>query len=148
MVAKERLMPRNLMTLFLLLAGCLACAGRAFAQGDVLYPGSTVQGDVLRGEGVAYKGAAVFYLNAAKARSIDADTRMRFNEYVYRSYQEYLRQRARRIAGKAAGRNANLVEVQRRLREDPTELDIAGGDALNVALADLADPAISPALLG
>ena len=71
----------------------LACVGRARAQGDVLFPGSTVQGDALRGQGVAYRGAAVLHLNAARARSIDADTAMRFNEYVYRSYQEYLRQR-------------------------------------------------------
>jgi len=118
----------------------LAGGGRAHAQGDVLYPGSTVQGDILRGQGVAYKGAAVFYLNAAKARSIDADTQIRFNEYVYQSYQEYLRQRALRIARTAAGRNASLAEIQRRLRERPTESDLASGDALNVVLADLADP--------
>ena len=59
--------------------------GTAYAQGDVLYPGSTVQGDVLRSEGVAYKGAAIFFLNAAKGRSIDADTAMQWNEYVHRS---------------------------------------------------------------
>jgi len=94
----------------------LACAGRARAQGDVLFPGSTVEGDVLRGLGVAYRGAAVLHLNAAKARSIDADTAMRFNEYVYRSYQEYLRQRALRIAGKAAGRKASLEEIERACR--------------------------------
>ena len=115
-------------------------------QGDVLYPGSTVQGDVLRGEGVAYEGAAVFYVYAATARSIDADTRMRFYEYDYRSYQECLRKRARRIASKAAGRNARLAEIQRRLRESPTEPDLASGDAPNVMLADLSDPVISPSL--
>ncbi len=119
-----------------------ACCGRARAQGDVLFPGSTAQGDILRGEGVMYKGAAVLHLNAAKARSIDADTRMRFNEYVYNSYREHLRLRSARIARSAASRNASQAEIQRRLREAPTESDVAGGDALNVALVDLADPRI------
>ena len=116
--------------------------GAALAQGDVLFPGSTVQGEAARGEGVAYKGAAVLYLNAAKARSIDADIQMRFNEYVYRSYQEHLRQRAQKLAGTAAKRSVNLAEVQKRLREAPTESDIASGDALNVLVAELANPAI------
>lgn len=124
----------------------VAWCPRARAQGDVLYPGSTVQGDVLRGEGVVYKGAAVFYLSAARARSIDADTAMRFNEYIYRSYQEYLRQRAQRLARTASNRNAGLAEIQRRLRENPTESDLDSGDALNVMLADLSNPAISPSL--
>lgn len=119
-----------------------ACCGRARAQGDMLFPGSTVQGDILRGEGVMYKGAAVLHLNAARARSIDADTRIRFNQYVYNSYQVYLRQRAQRIARASARRNESLAEVHRRLREAPTESEIAGGDALNVLLVDLADPRI------
>src|SRR4051812_46006642 len=55
---------------------CFGCGARAQAQGDVLFPGSTAPGDVLRGEGVASKGVAVLYLNAAKARSIDADTQV------------------------------------------------------------------------
>ena len=138
--------PMQVMRSFLVALGVavlgLACVGRARAQGDVLFPGSTVEGDVLRGQGVAFKGAAVLHLNAARARSIDADTAMRFNEYVYRSYQEYLRQRALRIAGKAAGRKASLEEIERRLREAPTDADMAGGDALNVVLVDLADPRI------
>ena len=66
-----------------------ACpSGRALAQGDVLFPGSTVQGDILRGTGVDSRGAAILYLNSAKARSIDADTAMRFNQYVYESLKE------------------------------------------------------------
>src|SRR4051795_30673 len=76
--------------LVLALAVLASLAGEdARAQGDVLFPGSTVQGDILRGEGVAYNGAALLYLNAARALSIDADTRMRFNQYVYNSLQEY-----------------------------------------------------------
>src|SRR5439155_511081 len=94
--------------------------------------------------GLTYRGAAVLYLNAAKARSIDADTRMRFDQYVYHSLQEYNRQRALRLAGKAANRNANLAEILRRLQENPSESDVTGGDALNIVLGELSDPRISP----
>jgi hypothetical protein len=142
--AKEQ--PMQVMRSFAVALGVavlgLACVGRARAQGNVLFPGSTVQGDILRGQGVAARGAAVLHLNAARARSIDADTAMRFNEYIYHSYQEYLRQRALRIAGKTAGRKASLEEIERRLREAPTDSDISGGDALNIVLVDLADPGI------
>ena len=51
--------------------------GKAAAQGDVLFPGSTLPGDILRGEGAMYKGAAVYHLNTAVARSLDSDTLMR-----------------------------------------------------------------------
>jgi hypothetical protein len=129
--------------LALAILASLAC-GAARAQGDVLFPGSTVQGDILRGQGVTYKGAALLYLNAAKARSIDADTLMRFNQYVYDSLQEYNRQRALRLAGKAANRNANLAVILRRLRESPTESDVTGGDALNIVLGELCNPSITP----
>jgi len=81
-------MDKSMATAVGVAALCVACGGWARGQGDVLYPGSTVQGDVLRGEGVAYKGAAVFYLNAARARSIDADTAMRFNQYVYKGSEK------------------------------------------------------------
>jgi hypothetical protein len=116
----------------------------ARAQGDILFPGWTVQGDILRGQGVMDRGAAVYHLNAATARSIDADTRMRFNQYVYDSLQEYNRQRALRLAGKASNRDANLAAIRRRLRENLSESDVTGGDAPNVLLEELSDPRISP----
>jgi 3-keto-disaccharide hydrolase len=126
-----------------LLAFLLAHApggGRALAQGDDLFSGSTGQGDALRGQGVQYRGAAIYYLNSAKARSIDADTEMRFNQYVYESLKEYNRQCALRVAGAAARDKANLDKIQRRFREAPTDVDIADGNALNVLLVELADP--------
>ncbi len=138
-------MNKSVMTAIGVATLCVAGGARALAQGDVLFPGSTAPGDALRGQGVMYKGAAVLHLNAAKARSIDAETQIRFNQYVYDSYREYLRQRSLRIARSTANRNAGAEEVRRRLRERPTESDVAGGDALNVVLVDLADPRLPAA---
>src|SRR3954467_6430321 len=66
--------------------------GAAHAQrGTYIGPGSTVQGDGLRGLGIFYDGAGRFELNSAQARSIDADTMMRWNQYVYESLKEHNR---------------------------------------------------------
>jgi hypothetical protein len=135
--------PWSVMTLFTVIL-LTTCPDRASAQGEVLFPGSTVPGDTLRGEGVMYHGAAVYHLNAAAARSMDADTRLKFEQAAYQALQEYNRQRAQRLASAVAKSSARLEDVQRRLREAPTDSDVAGGDALNAALADLADPQISP----
>jgi hypothetical protein len=57
---------------------------------DVVYPGSTVQGDILRGQGQFLKGAAWYEINAAKARELDAETAIeleRWNREVYEAYQ-------------------------------------------------------------
>ncbi len=56
---------------------------------DVVYPGSTAQGDILRGQGQFLKGAAWYEINAARAREIDAKTAIeqeRWNREVYESY--------------------------------------------------------------
>jgi hypothetical protein len=52
----------------LVVACCLTLptAGPAFSQ-DVVYPGSTVQGDILRGQGQLLKGMAWYERNAARA---------------------------------------------------------------------------------
>ena len=52
----------------------LCVSPRSLPAQDVVLPGSTVQGDVLRGQGQFLKGAAWYELNAAKARSIDVRT--------------------------------------------------------------------------
>jgi hypothetical protein len=41
---------------------------------DVVLPGSTVQGNILRGQGQFLKGMAWYELSAARAREIDART--------------------------------------------------------------------------
>ncbi len=41
---------------------------------DVVLPGSTIEGDMLRGQGQFLKGMAWYELNAAKARELDAKT--------------------------------------------------------------------------
>ena len=48
---------------------------------------STVGGDMARGMGVFAAGAGIYNKQTAVADSINADTLMRWNEYVYTSQQ-------------------------------------------------------------
>ncbi|MBY0395297.1 MAG: hypothetical protein K2X91_02355, partial [Thermoleophilia bacterium] len=47
--------------------------------------GSTAEGDILRGGGVYLWGAGQFNLYTSMAQSIQVDTWMRLNEYIYQS---------------------------------------------------------------
>jgi hypothetical protein len=104
--------------------------------------GSTVQGDIARGLGYYNIGAGIYNRDTAVANSINADTIMRWNEYLYESQQvanrrEYLR-RERMI--KRAGETADTI--LKRIRENPEPRDIHNGDALNAILDQLTNPKI------
>ena len=112
---------------------------------DVVYPGSTVQGDILRGEGQFLKGMAWYELNAAKAREIDAKTAIeleRWNREVY----EPVAQRADRLARRSKLTHAQTEAAQARLqrgrsvRTNPTTDDIFQGDALARCLSTCQTP--------
>jgi hypothetical protein len=79
--------------------------------------------------------------------SIDADTAMRFNDYVAQANEEQARIYAERSSQQSA-RNRSLYEArQKQLRDNPTQRDIETGDALNAAVADLSDPRLGSAAL-
>src|SRR4051812_34641708 len=90
--------------------------------------GSTPQGDMARGMGVYAAGAGAYNQQTAVARSINAQTVMQWNEYMYESAVNSARvERARQ-----AKRLQNTVETQdamyKRLRENPNTRDIYQGD--------------------
>jgi hypothetical protein len=104
--------------------------------------GATPQGDMARGMGVYAAGAGVYNEKTAVANSINANTVMQWNQYMYESALQSARvERARQ-----AKRLQNTVETQatleKRLRENPNSRDIYQGDALNVALEEISNPAI------
>jgi len=132
----------------LALAGLLV-DGKVRAQ-DVVLPGSTLQGDILRGQGQFLKGMAWYEVGSAQARAIDTQTMIVWNRAVQESYNQYLIERAQHSAGRLALRNARqyavakmLADTQGRWRVNPTTDDIRSGLALNALASDLADPNIS-----
>jgi len=132
----------------LLISGILAA--RSVKGQDVVLPGSTVQGDILRGQGQYLKGMAWYELNAARARELDVKTARELDQWNWEIYEAYQREIAAAAARRRSVRNELLADAKRRLaereqrlRSKPTVDDVQSGDALNALLLDLSDPTIS-----
>lgn len=106
--------------------------------------GVTAQGDILRGEGAFLRGAGSFLYNAAVADSINVDTSIRLNEYIWNVAKNENRENAVHRAEKAARQLENYEEILKRIRENPTDNDLEKGDALNDVMTQLLNPQISP----
>jgi hypothetical protein len=126
----------------------LACtASEAPAQWIFAGPGSTVQGDILRGEGVALQGAGVFNLYTAQANSINTDTWIRFNDYLYFSLELDRQKKAAHRLARLARDVKNYDEIMSRIANNPNGLDLTKGDALNEMRRQILDPRIPPSAL-
>jgi len=92
--------------------------------------------------GVYNTGAGIYNRQTAIARSINADTYMRLNEYFYEAHKTATREYwAKKNSDLAKTKNAYDLH-QERLEKNPTALDVENGDALNRALDQLTDPRI------
>jgi hypothetical protein len=117
-----------------------SCLNTALAQG------STVAGDALIGGGAFATGLGWYNLNTAKANSIDVATTIKWQSHVRR----ILAENRASLATLAAGKAAKAKDVERRqqareqqLRNNPSNEDIASGEALNILFYDLSDPDIT-----
>ena len=131
-----------------------ACVGTVYGQAGARRngnagPGSTIEGDVLRGEGAFLRGMGWYELRSAKARANDAKTQLqweKWNKDLLDQYQSDLTDHAAQKLAVRNGRDENarraLVEHERRLRENPSLDDIRSGDALNALLIDLCSPKV------
>jgi hypothetical protein len=112
--------------------------------------GSTIEGDLLKGEGKFLKGASWYELRSSKARAKDADTQLKWEKWnkdlADESRQDFVDRASRKLANRNT-RDANaglaLAEFERKLRENPSIDDVRSGDALNALLIDLSNPKIT-----
>lgn len=102
--------------------------------------GGTVGGDYARGLGVFAAGAGEYNRKTAAAASINADTVMRWNQYIYLSQQDANRAYGETVARREKRTKTAQAEIDRRLRENPDQRDIDSGSALNVAVEEITDP--------
>lgn len=102
----------------------------------------TVGGDVARGLGALATGAGYYNEATARANAINADTVMRFNEYLYQAQQARNRRYYQRLAEERAERKETVDAIYTRLRDNPEARDIASGAALNVILDQLSAPGV------
>jgi hypothetical protein len=103
----------------------------------------TPEGSLARGLGYYYTGAGLYNKNTAIADSINADTMMRWNEYLYEANLEATRRYVARRRGNSARIRAARVEILKNLQENPSATDVENGNALNAAIAQLGDPRTS-----
>ncbi|MHC5541477.1 hypothetical protein ACYOEI_24925, partial [Singulisphaera rosea] len=104
--------------------------------------GETVQGSVARGMGVYAAGAGAYNVQTAQARSINADTAMRANEYLWESQQVSNRREYARMAERQQKINETADSTYKRLRDNPSASDIHSGNALNVVFDELTNPKV------
>jgi hypothetical protein len=126
----------------------LAIPGRpAAAQFNIIGPGSTPAGDMMRGEGVAASGWGLAahgwgagYHHSALGRAADADTRIRLAAAAARDEEaDTLKRLARLARRKALVQIASETKLSR-LLQSPDDSDITGGDSLNALARQLTGP--------
>ncbi len=124
---------------------CNSVAGDASAQMYIGYlaPGSTVEGDFMRGSGVMLNGAGLYNYYSAMGNAINVNTMINLNEYIYQSLKNENHEKAMFRAAVAAKRRENYEKILDRVQHNPNELDVNKGDALNALREALADPKIS-----
>jgi hypothetical protein len=104
--------------------------------------GGTVQGSIASGMGNFAAGAGAYNVQTAQARSVNAQTAMQWNQYVWESQQQAnQRERARQAERQQTTLQAQ-DQIQQRIRNNPSNADITSGDALNAALDDLNSPQV------
>jgi hypothetical protein len=102
----------------------------------------TVAGNTARGMGAMAAGAGVYNEQTAEARSMNVNTAMQFNQYMYMSTQNETAKHHALLAGQQAENIKVQNEIQDKLRNHPDQHDIYMGDALNVAVEEIEDPRV------
>jgi hypothetical protein len=100
----------------------------------------TMGGNLARGLGWFGMGRGMYNLQTAQAASINTNTVTRWNQYIFSSQMNTNRRYQRRLAAQRRQINQADAEIQDRLRNHPSTLDITDGDALNVLLEFLLNP--------
>jgi hypothetical protein len=122
--------------LILLLAG-------VSAEAQVVFPGSTPQGDYLRGVGIAAWGMGLYNLNTAQAEQINAQTFMMLNEYIWTAYKNEMKENAEYRRAMREKNAENYRKYHERIHDHPDAIDAMNGAALNAVLGDLLAPSVS-----
>jgi len=104
--------------------------------------GQTAQGDIARGLGAYAMGAGYYNQKTAVANSINTDTVMRWNQYVYEAQMNANRLHQGKLARERFQTNQAADKIRDRLRNNPERAEIYRGDALNVVLDEINDPRI------
>jgi hypothetical protein len=103
--------------------------------------GSTPGSSMARGLGMLSMGRGMFNVDTAQANSINLTTAERWNNAMYRAHAAAGRRYAAKEKKNREDINKADSEIQDRLRNHPSARDVTDGDALNVLLDVLLNPA-------
>jgi hypothetical protein len=107
--------------------------------------GGTADGDIARGMGAFVAAEGTYNYDTAVADSINANTLMGVNQYLYNSTLEAGRLERLKMARRKAlvdGSQASAQKIADQIRDNPTEADIESGAALNAILDQLSHPSV------
>ncbi len=107
------------------------------AQPQIVFPGSTPQGDYLRGVGVAAAGMGSYNLNTAQAESINVDTFIRWDTYVGTVVKEQTRLYVAKKQADASHLKELFKQRQEQILQSPEAREVLNGEALNAVLQKL-----------
>ncbi len=116
--------------------------GGGYWGGGGMGVGSTVQGSELAGMGMLTAAAGQYNVETAQANAVNANTAMQFNQYMYEASVESSRAYHAKLAQDKSRSAKGASAVKDRLRNNPNQVDIDRGDALNVAMDELKNPKI------
>ena len=102
----------------------------------------TPQGSMAQGMGALAAGAGYYNQQTAVARSINVDTAMRYNQYMYESNEEANRKYHAKMAADKSKNLENYDKTQDRLLNHPEQRDVFMGDALNAVVRVIEDPRV------
>lgn len=103
---------------------------------------TTAAGSTARGMGAFAAGAGAYNEQTAQARSINAQTAMQFNNYLWQNQQVRNQQYYAQLAEKQQRVNETAATTYSRLHDHPEAADVKRGDALNVVLDELTQPSV------
>jgi hypothetical protein len=113
------------------------------ARAQYIAPGSTPEGDYLRGVGIAAYGMGVYNERTAVANQINANTFMMLNEYMWNVVKNENRENWEHRKQVLHARLEFRKKIQERIHDHPEALDVTRGDALTAILRDITDPKVS-----
>ena len=108
--------------------------------------GSTIQGSTAAGLGYFNMGRGAYNEDTAVARSINNDTYLRWNQYMYLSQQHANSLYHQRLIAEHMRVDKARAALQDRLRNHPLDRDVTDGDALSVLVDELLNPAAGVSL--
>lgn len=94
------------------------------------------------GAGNAAAGFGQRNVDNAQARSMNAQTAMGVNNYMWECNQRNIQMYQARIAGEQADNVKAISDIQDRMLNHPSEIDISKGDALNAVMGEITNPQI------